>query len=59
MLSRKEVITMQEKPQKQVFTDKQLERIITSIESLKFGSVLITVQDGRVVLIEKNEKYKE
>ena len=50
---------MQEKPQKQVFTDKQLERIITSIESLKFGSVLITVQDGRVVLIEKNEKYKE
>ena len=43
---------------KTVLTDKQLQQIIASIESLKFGSVQITVQDSRVVLIEKNEKYK-
>lgn len=34
---------------------RQLEEII---ESVKYGEVKVTVQDGKVVLIEKNEKFK-
>ncbi len=35
-----------------------LEKIQKLIESLRYGSVNIIVQDGRIVQIEKNEKIR-
>jgi hypothetical protein len=38
--------------------EEQIAKIIDAIESLQFGSVVITVQDGRIVQIEKTEKFR-
>ncbi|MBQ7759359.1 YezD family protein [Anaerotignum sp.] len=38
--------------------DAGLEQIKKELSSIKYGSLHITVQDGVIVLIEKNEKYK-
>jgi len=35
-----------------------LERIAQAIEGLRFGSVEIVIQDGRVVQIERKEKIR-
>ena len=35
-----------------------LERIAQAIEGLRFGSVEIVIQDGRVVQIERKEKFR-
>lgn len=36
----------------------QLELIQKMVGSIQFGTVSIIVQDGRIVQIEKNEKYR-
>jgi len=33
-------------------------KIIELIESLQFGSIIIVIQDGRIIQIEKNEKIR-
>ena len=38
--------------------DAEIETIRRELNSINHGSLHITVQDGRIVLIEKNEKYK-
>ena len=41
------------------FWSKELERLIReSLESIRFGTVSLIVQDGRVIQIEKNEKIR-
>jgi hypothetical protein len=35
-----------------------LKQLIEILSSLKFGSVTLIVQDGRIVQIEKNEKIR-
>ena len=37
-------------------TQEELERIKKLIESVKYGSVNIIIQDGKIVQIDKNEK---
>lgn len=39
-------------------SDEILKTIIEKIESIEFGSVTVTVQDGRVVQLETNEKTR-
>lgn len=48
---------MSEKKQENTF-DNEIENIRKELNSIKYGSLHITVQDGVIVLIEKNEKYK-
>ncbi|MER1958587.1 MAG: YezD family protein [Solibacillus sp.] len=38
--------------------DEVLENIKASLESLKYGTVTLVVQDGIVIQIEKNEKIR-
>jgi hypothetical protein len=39
-------------------SDKELDRIREIIETVRYGSVNIIVQDGRIVQIDKNEKIR-
>lgn len=39
-------------------TNRELDKIKEFIESIKFGSVTVIVQDGKVVQIEKHEKLR-
>ena len=39
-------------------SDKELDRIRVIIETVRYGSVNIIVQDGRIVQIDKNEKIR-
>ncbi|RAK19184.1 hypothetical protein B0I26_107102 [Anoxybacillus vitaminiphilus] len=42
--------------------EQQLERVFATIKemlnSLKFGSITLVVQDGKVIQLEKNEKVR-
>lgn len=38
--------------------EKNLKLIKEYIESIKYGSINIVIQDGKIVQIEKNEKIK-
>lgn len=35
-----------------------IERLIHNIRDIKFGSVTIIIQDGKIVQIERNEKVR-
>ncbi len=38
---------------------RELERLVRdSLQSLRFGTVILVVQDGRVVQVDKNEKIR-
>lgn len=37
---------------------KEIEKILSFIESIEYGSVSIYIQNGKIVQIEKNEKVK-
>ncbi|MER1986881.1 MAG: YezD family protein [Solibacillus sp.] len=39
-------------------TDVVLENIKASLETLKYGTITLVVQDGVVIQIEKNEKIR-
>lgn len=39
-------------------SDKDLNDLIKLVESIQFGSVTITIKDGKVVQYEKNEKLR-
>lgn len=41
-----------------VVTDKELKLTKEYVESVKFGSVNIIIQDGRIVQIDKSEKKR-
>jgi hypothetical protein len=36
----------------------ELERIREAVENVDYGSVLVSIQDGKIVQIEKNEKIR-
>ena len=39
--------------------NKELERVVCeSLQSIRFGTITLTVQDGRVIQVEKNEKIR-
>lgn len=39
-------------------TDKLIHEVLKAIQSLRFGSIEITVHEGRATLIERKEKVK-
>ncbi|HIU77155.1 MAG TPA: YezD family protein [Candidatus Pelethocola excrementipullorum] len=39
-------------------SEEELNKIKQLIESIRFGSVTVVVQDGKVIQIEKNEKIR-
>lgn len=39
-------------------SDEDLAKIRSFIESIKFGSINIIIQDGKIVQIDKNEKIR-
>lgn len=41
-----------------IVTKEDLQKIKEFIEDIRFGSVSVIVQDGRVIQIEKNEKVR-
>ncbi|MDR2530447.1 MAG: YezD family protein [Oscillospiraceae bacterium] len=42
----------------QVLSDDQLSKLLELLKELKFGSVTLIVQDGKVVQIDKTEKLR-
>ena len=44
--------------QKDGGSEVMIRKIMESIASVKYGSVLIVIQDGKIVQIEKNEKLR-
>lgn len=49
---------MENKIVKHELGKEQLELIQEMVSSIQFGTVSIIVQDGKIVQIEKNEKYR-
>ena len=45
-------------PEIKKVSDEELEKIRKLIESLKYGSINIIIQDGKIVQIDKNEKIR-
>ncbi|MDR0853871.1 MAG: YezD family protein [Clostridiales Family XIII bacterium] len=41
-----------------VITEKDFKVLLSYIESIKYGSVTLKIQDGKAIQIEKNEKVK-
>ena len=35
-----------------------MEKLLEMIKSIQFGSVTIKIQDGKIITIEKTEKFK-
>ncbi len=42
----------------QAVTQEILQEIVNAIESLRFGSVEITIHDGKITQIERREKFR-
>lgn len=38
--------------------EEDIRKIVTFVESVKYGSVNIIIQDGKIIQIEKNEKIR-
>ncbi len=44
--------------EKKNVTEKELAKIKEYVESIKFGSVNIIIQDGKIIQIDKSEKIR-
>jgi hypothetical protein len=44
--------------QQSPLSDKDFERLHKLLDSIKFGSVTLVIQDGKIVQMEKNEKVR-
>lgn len=44
--------------EKEAGSKEVLERLIRYIKDIRFGSVTVIIQDGKIVQIEKNEKVR-
>ena len=45
-------------PQADDFNKEVYEKIYGILKDIQFGSITISVQNGRIVHVEKNEKYR-
>jgi hypothetical protein len=43
---------------KNTVNEKDIQKIIEFVENIQFGSVMLIIQDGKIVQIEKNEKVR-
>jgi hypothetical protein len=41
-----------------ILTDKYFERLILYLTETKFGSITLVIQDGKIIQIEKSEKFR-
>lgn len=39
-------------------SEKDIQKIIEFVETIQFGSIVLVIQDGHIVQIEKNEKVR-
>lgn len=46
------------KENNKILSDDQLQAILNQIAGIRYGSVTVIIQDGRVVQIERNEKIR-
>jgi len=47
-----------EKEKDNVLSDKKIEIITEFVKSIRFGSVSLIIQDGKIIQIEKHEKIR-
>jgi len=45
-------------PSDSPISNKDLKKLLYLLENIKYGSITLIIQDGKVVLIEKNEKMR-
>lgn len=43
---------------KNAVSESDIQRIVEFIESIQYGSIMVVIQDGKIVQIEKNEKVR-
>lgn len=41
-----------------VVSEEDLKRLVQIVKTVKYGSVTLVIQDGKIVQIEKNEKMR-
>ena len=49
---------MPETEKKQILDDDQISTLEKLLQNMKFGSITLIVQDGKVIQIDKTEKYR-
>ncbi|MDR3170947.1 MAG: YezD family protein [Treponema sp.] len=49
---------MQDEPAGEGLSERDLKQIVQMVSSLKYGSVTLIIQAGKVVQIDKNEKIR-
>lgn len=47
-----------DKANNQVISPDHLKKLLESLGSIKYGSVTLIIQDGKVIQIDKNEKVR-
>lgn len=43
---------------KELLTEQELQKLFEIIKTIKYGSVTLVIQDGKVVQIDRNEKVR-
>ncbi len=43
---------------KQLINEKNIQKIFEYIETIQYGSIMLIIQDGCIIQIEKNEKIR-
>ena len=51
-------IHMQETEKRQILRNSQIETLEKLLQDMKYGSITLIVQDGKVIQIDKTEKYR-
>ena len=49
---------MQETEKRQILRNSQIETLVKLLQDMKYGSITLIVQDGKVIQIDKTEKYR-
>ncbi len=49
---------MQKTEKKQTLDNNQIETLEKLLQDMKYGSITLIVQDGKVIQIDKTEKYR-
>ncbi|MDR2295859.1 MAG: YezD family protein [Clostridiales Family XIII bacterium] len=58
MVTRKKQNEISKRPSGAVLSEENYRLLSEYIESVRYGSVLILIQDGKIMQIEKNEKIR-
>jgi hypothetical protein len=55
-MAEKENVVLHKKPPDSY--PEEFEKLVEYVKSIKFGSVTVQIQDGRIIQIDKNEKFR-